>query len=55
MFELEEKLIAVLNDSQLPLDAKFYVIQSIENKLLRAYEDAKKRESEVKAHEQVPQ
>jgi len=55
MFELEEKLIAILNDTPLPYDAKIYVIQSIENKLLRAYEDAKKRESEVKADEQVPQ
>ena len=53
MFELEEKLIAILNDTPLPYDAKIYVVQSIQTKLMQAYEAAKKRESEVKADEQV--
>ena len=51
MFELEEKLIDILNASPLPYDAKFYVVQSIETKLMQAYEAAKKRESEVKPDE----
>ena len=54
MFELEGKLIDILNSNGLPLEAKIYVVQSVYTKLYQTYEQAKKSESEVINNEQMP-
>ena len=57
MFELEMKIVELINQSELPLEAKFYVVQAVTNKLKEAYNDAIRKqqiEKEAKPDEQMP-
>lgn len=36
MFDLEDSIIRLVNEAQLPLEAKFYVVQTVELRLKEA-------------------
>ena len=57
MYELERQLIDILNKSNLPFEAKSYVLETIKVRIELACEQAKNKpiESEVKPDEQVSQ
>lgn len=49
LFELENKIIELLNESGQPLDAKFYVLETVQARIEIAFREMKHQTSEQTA------